>query len=168
MQIYAIGSAVLLLLASSSSVYARAIIYGWGERIVLVGDLPPDVRAQIRQETQQDVAIGFCYRYWYLFADGFDFWRWNGRYVVYGNNKYWNFTDDELLELAHNLPFGRFGRWDNSCPRIGRLRFTLYRRGERHRQVQGKALARRHGHRSTPGRPDRGGSNSGRWNLFNP
>jgi tetratricopeptide (TPR) repeat protein len=77
----------------------RGIAYGWGEKIVHVGDLPPEVRAELRKETNNDLAIGFCYQHSWLFGDGFDFWTWHGKYVLFEGNKLIELTDEQFVQL---------------------------------------------------------------------
>jgi hypothetical protein len=93
---------VLLLGGEANAARARpigCIAYGWGETIVPVRDVPAEARAELRKATNRDLAIGFCYRHWFLFGDGFDFWTWNGQFVLFQGDRYWPLTDEDLVRL---------------------------------------------------------------------
>ena len=88
----------------------RGIAFGWGEKIVHIADLPPDVRAELQKEMNHDLAIGFCYRHGWLFGDGFDFWTWDGKYVLFDGNHIFDLTDEEFVQLLGKERFNSLGK----------------------------------------------------------
>lgn len=113
MKPFLLACVILLMPGWTSTALAqprRGIAYGWGEEIVHVRDLPPDVRADLRQQMNHDLAVGFCYRHWYLFGDRFDFWTWDGKYVLFQGDRFFELTDEEFVQLLGMEEFGALGK----------------------------------------------------------
>jgi tetratricopeptide (TPR) repeat protein len=81
------------------------IHYGWGDKIVYLAEPPDTVRRSWREQMGRDVAIGFRYEHCFLFVDGLDFWSWGGRYVLYDDEFYWDFTDQDFARLVGQEQF---------------------------------------------------------------
>jgi hypothetical protein len=106
MSIASSGGLTAALLTLSPLIPSRAaappplipIIYGHGETIAHLGDLPPDVRNELRRELNQDVALGYAYSYFHIFWG--NLWTWNGRYVLYQGNRYWELKPEGLKQIV--------------------------------------------------------------------
>jgi tetratricopeptide (TPR) repeat protein len=102
MRVFLLASIVLVVPGWAGTTLAqegKGIAYGWAEKIVHVRDLPPDVREKLRKETGAYLAVGFRYRHWFLFGPGFDFWTWDGRYVLYQGDRYFALSDEQFEQL---------------------------------------------------------------------
>jgi tetratricopeptide (TPR) repeat protein len=88
----------------------RGFQYGWSETIVPVCDLPPEVRAGLKKDTNHDLAVGFCYRHAFLIGEEFNFWTWDGKYVLFENNLYYNLTDEQFVQLLGKEKFDSLGK----------------------------------------------------------
>lgn len=105
--------AILAFLGWTNSAFAqpnRGITTGSGEKIVHLRDLPPDLQAQLRQTTKHDLALGFCYCHHFAFAEGFDLWTSDGRYVLFEGDLYYPVTDEELAQLIGKEEFAALGK----------------------------------------------------------
>jgi hypothetical protein len=106
-------SCIVLLLpgwATSVSAQPKGIQYGWGDKVVHVADLPAEVRGLFQKEMGPDVAIGFFYRHWFLFGDGFDFWTWDGKYVLFTRNEYWPMPEEGFKRILGPERFAALGQ----------------------------------------------------------
>jgi hypothetical protein len=63
------------------------IIFGSGEEIDRVGDLPDDVKEQIPSEMGPGVSIGFHYHRFHIYW--LNLWTWDGQHVLYQGDRYW-------------------------------------------------------------------------------
>ena len=105
----------LLLTAAAPTARAQVIPvrlppHGWADRIVPLGDLPPDARAQLKKATGQDLALGFLYRHAFVFGEAFDLWTWNGQYVLYQGDRYFPLTDEDLQDLLEPDAYAALGK----------------------------------------------------------
>lgn len=98
------------------------VAWGKKESILHVAPLPPPVQAAVREAAGRDVAIGYAYQHYFLFADDFSLWTWGGRFVLFQGNEYWPVTGAELagmlgkeqadalrVPLRYTFPPGLFG-----------------------------------------------------------
>lgn len=98
------------------------VAWGKKESILHVAALPPPVQAALRETTGRDVAIGYAYEHYFLFADDFSLWTRGGRFVLFQGNDYWPVTEAELagmlgkeqadalrVPLRYTFPPGLFG-----------------------------------------------------------
>jgi hypothetical protein len=87
----------------SGSVLAQRIIlipeHGAGDKVVVICNLPPEVRPAVREALQCEPQVAFLYWRCYLFRDGFDFWTSNGRFVLYHDGQYWEFPRETLEKM---------------------------------------------------------------------
>ena len=96
MRYFLLSSLVLLIPSGSALAQRRGFLYGWSDTIVHVRDLPADLRAELKKDTKLDLAVGFYYRHWFLFGKGFDFWTWDGKFVLFQGDKYYPVSPDNL------------------------------------------------------------------------
>jgi hypothetical protein len=57
-----------------------------------------------------NLAVGFHYRRCFLFGEGFDFWSWDGKYVLYQGDKYFTPTDEQLTQWLGKDQFDALGK----------------------------------------------------------
>ena len=80
-RVFALVFLVFFVVVVAFALLPIPVFYGWGEEIDHVGDLPSDIKEDIRRELGRDPAIGFAYRRFHIFW--LDFWTWDGRHVLY-------------------------------------------------------------------------------------
>lgn len=118
---------VLLALAPGTSRAGIPVIYGTGDTVARVADLPPDHPAL--REFSPTAAVG--YKYWRFHIYWCDLWTSGGEFVVYGDNRYIPLGNDPAeVEQATGVPRARLGRpllytfplgWLIGCGLIGGL-----------------------------------------------
>ena len=86
------------------------IPYGWGEKIIHVEDLQPDVQAELKSITNQDLAVGFIYGHRYFFHENFDLWTWGGRLVLFSGEQYWELPDEALADILGKEKFAAWSK----------------------------------------------------------
>ncbi len=101
---FASACVVLCLTAGScSEVLAQQmpepILWGWGEKIKPIQDLPPNAREQAKQALGKEVAVGYHYKHFCLFGEPADVWTWGGQYVLFRGNNYWPTSPAQLEPL---------------------------------------------------------------------
>jgi hypothetical protein len=74
------------------------IIHGRGEKIVPLGELPPQALVELRRELQHDVSLGYAYKYWHVYWC--PVWTWDGKYVLYHNDKSWVLKEEHLRNVT--------------------------------------------------------------------
>jgi hypothetical protein len=98
-----VSVALLCTPAFSAPAFGQRVIiiprHGSGDELVTLSDLPPEVRAALRQELHCEPAAGFIFWRCYVFANGFDLWTWNGRFVLYEGSRYWELPREEIEQL---------------------------------------------------------------------
>lgn len=72
--------------------------HGWGEKVLILSDLPPEAQAAVRQELKQNAQLGFLFWRCYAFKEGFYFWTWNGRFVLYADGMVWEVPPETLIQ----------------------------------------------------------------------
>jgi tetratricopeptide (TPR) repeat protein len=94
---------VCMLPGASGTAFAQRFIvipeHGYGDQVVVLGDLPPQARAAVREQIHCEPQVAFLYWHWYAVSDGFDFWTSNGRFVLYDGERYWALPHESLAEL---------------------------------------------------------------------
>jgi tetratricopeptide (TPR) repeat protein len=88
----------------------HAIEYGLDDKVVQVAELPPPIRANAKQQLGADVAVCFYYKRAYLFGPGFDFWTWDGQYVLSDGRNAWTIDRESLARLVGQEEFDKFGK----------------------------------------------------------
>ena len=84
------------------------IIYGHGEKVEKMGELPDGARESIRTELGQEVSVGFLYRHAHVYH--LDFWTWDGKHVLFNGDRYWKMEDGQWLMLLSESPSQKFGK----------------------------------------------------------
>jgi hypothetical protein len=96
-------SAFLLVAFAPDPAYAQRrgipipVVFGWGEAIDRVGELPESVREEVRRELGTDVSIGYHYQRAHVFW--LSFWTWDGGHVLYQGDRYWKLGPAEWGQL---------------------------------------------------------------------
>ncbi len=72
---------------------------GTGDGVIIVAELPAESRALLRQELGCEPKVAWLYETFCIGSDSFDFWRYNGRFVLMHENKYWNVPRDVLINM---------------------------------------------------------------------
>lgn len=86
------------------------IVWGWGDTVDYVCDLPPGVRVELGTDSQLVPAVGFCYWRFCIFADGFNFWTWNGRYVIYHGSRFVEIPEEDFVQILGEEKFASLGK----------------------------------------------------------
>ncbi|MCA9442906.1 MAG: hypothetical protein KC964_19035 [Candidatus Omnitrophica bacterium] len=68
------------------------IFFGSGEKVIHLADLPKDVKREFRMETGHEGSLGFLYERFHIFY--LDIWTWNGRYVLYEDELYYEISSE--------------------------------------------------------------------------
>jgi hypothetical protein len=93
---------VLSLLLNPAPAEAARIpiffIWGSGETISHLGELPPEVKQSLPPQMPRNLKVGFAYNYFHLFWC--NVWTWNGRYVLYDGNRYMPLQQGDLVTLT--------------------------------------------------------------------
>ncbi len=113
MKPHLLAAAILALPCWTSTARARdqqGILFGPGEALVHVCDLPLEARAELRQRTQFDLAVGYFYQHFSVFDEEFNFWSWDGKYVLYQGRRYLNVTDEEMVQLLGREKYDSLGK----------------------------------------------------------
>lgn len=83
---------VAVCLGMTDAAYARRmplpIVFGWGEDLTNVGELPPEVARQASAEVGTQVQVAFLSNRLHLFW--LPIWTWNGRHVLRSGDRYWD------------------------------------------------------------------------------
>ncbi|MBL8817082.1 MAG: hypothetical protein JNL58_13725 [Planctomyces sp.] len=106
---------LLSIVVSSLSAFADTasagipipILYGDGEEIKDVGEVPPEVARSLADELGAQVRVGFLYHRFHIFW--LDAWTSNGRHVLYSGDKYWTPTSSEWPNIIGGDPAEKFG-----------------------------------------------------------
>jgi hypothetical protein len=87
----------------SKPAFAQRFVYipgsGSGDEVVVLCELPPAVRAAVREELECEPKVAFIYWHCYIFKDGFDFWTSDGKFVLYDKGRYWELPREKLAEM---------------------------------------------------------------------
>src|SRR5260221_9049863 len=72
---------------------------GTSDGVIIVAELPAETRALLRQELGCEPKVAWLYETFCIGSDRFDFWRYNGQFVLMHENKYWNVPRDVLISM---------------------------------------------------------------------
>jgi hypothetical protein len=106
-------SALLLALGGlSQDAYAKRgiplpIVWGQGEKVTQLGELPPDVSRAVAAELGTSVTVAFLHERVHVFW--LDLWTWHGRHVLHGGDKYWEPDSSTWQQLIGDQPAAKFG-----------------------------------------------------------
>ena len=84
------------------------IIWGHGETVSELGNLPDDVREAVAKDLGQEVSVGFVYSRFHLYYA--DMWTWNGRHVLYHGDRCWSPDDAQWRQLLGTSVEEKFGK----------------------------------------------------------
>jgi hypothetical protein len=86
-----------------------------GDEIRKVGDLVGEFKAEADAELGPGVEVGYMYEQFGLFF--LEVWTWDGKYVLFRDDEYWEPTEDELKEIAGVSALEDLGKpWQYSFP----------------------------------------------------
>ena len=89
---------VIGFVSRSADARRGVIVFNHGDSIDHVADLDPEARSEVESELGVPAAIGYKYSSFGLFW--LDLWSWDGSYVLYHEDNYWEVREDVLAELA--------------------------------------------------------------------
>lgn len=69
-----------------------------GDSITDVGELNPEVKEEIEQELGPGVKVGYYYEQFGLFF--VEFWSWDGKFVLYKDDNYWELPEEAMTTAA--------------------------------------------------------------------
>ena len=110
-------AAVWFVLATPQAAFAKGIPIIWGNdsTIKVVGELPEGAREEIVKELKQDVSVGYMYDRFHIYYA--DLWTWNGRYVLFKDDNYWDGTPAQWNGMLGGAPEEKFGKpWSYTFP----------------------------------------------------
>jgi hypothetical protein len=84
------------------------IIWGKGETVAQVGELPPEVQQEATRELGANVSVGFIYNRFHIYYA--DLWTWNGRHVLYTGDKYLALDAAQWQELIGESAESKYGK----------------------------------------------------------
>lgn len=84
------------------------IIWGSGEKMTEMGELPPDVSTAVANELETRVTVAFLHERAHLFY--LDIWTWNGRYVLHSGDQYWELDSDQWRDLIGEDPSEKYSK----------------------------------------------------------
>jgi len=109
--------AFLLVLLPQSEAQARRgiVVVTSGDSITHVADLDPAVADEIEAEAGSGIAVGFKYEQFGLFW--LEVWCWDGEYVLFRGEEYWDLPPDELMAAAGVTSFDELPKpWSYTFP----------------------------------------------------
>jgi hypothetical protein len=92
---------LLLAPAPASAGIPIPIIWGEGDEIDHVQDLPPQLKQELAKEVKgmpSSVAVGFHYKRLHVFWA--NLWTWEGTYCLYAGDQYWPLTLAQVVALT--------------------------------------------------------------------
>ena len=111
-QLLFLGAFLLAFCGYTADAHARRgipipIIWGSGEKMTEMGDLPPDVSRAVAEELGAKVTVAFLHARAHLFY--LDLWTWNGRHVVRSGDKYWEPDSTAWRNMIGEEPSSKYG-----------------------------------------------------------
>ena len=108
-----LGFFVLGTCGITSDAHARRgipipIVWGTGEKLTKIDDLPPEVSRAVAEELGTEVTVAFLHERAHLFW--LDLWTWNGRHVLHSDNKYWEPGPTEWRNMIGGEPSAKYGK----------------------------------------------------------
>ena len=73
------------------------IIWGSGDKLTEMGDLPPEAAATMSQALGAPVKVAFIYERVHIYYG--DLWTWNGRHVLSSGNNIWELKPEQWQRL---------------------------------------------------------------------
>lgn len=92
---------VLVFVLGMQTAEAKIAIINTGDDVVEVGQVKPEMLADVSAATSPDVRVGMKYSRFGLFW--LDIWRWDKKYVLFADTSYWEITEEQAKEVAVSL-----------------------------------------------------------------
>lgn len=83
------------------------IVWGNGPTVKEVGKLPPDAARDAREAVGQSVSVGYLYNHFHIFY--LDFWTWEGQYVLFAGDDFWELQPADWQDLIGGPPEDKYG-----------------------------------------------------------
>jgi len=104
---------MMLLCGTAENAYARRgipipIVWGHGEELTELGELPPDVARGVAEELGTPVTVAFLHERAHVFW--LDLWTWNGRHVLHSGDKYWEPDSTAWQKMIGGDPSAKYGK----------------------------------------------------------
>jgi len=88
---------------SAQEAQARGImIITYGETVMHYADLATDVRQALKDETGQELQVGYLYNSFGVFW--LELWTWDGEYCLYEGDNVLRLTPEQLAEVMKTTP----------------------------------------------------------------
>lgn len=97
----------------SESAYGRGgipipVVWGHGEKLTDLGELPPDVSRGVAEELGRPATVAFLHQYVHIFW--MDLWTWNGRHVLRSDDMYWEPDAPQWERMIGGDPSTKYGK----------------------------------------------------------
>ena len=112
-RIFSFCAFVILICGNTEYAYAKRgipipIVWGHGEEMTELGDLPDDVSQGVAKELGTRVTVAFLHGRAHVFW--LDLWTWNGRHVLHSGDKYWEPDSTAWQKLIGGDPSEKYGK----------------------------------------------------------
>jgi hypothetical protein len=84
------------------------IVWGSGEKMTEMGELPPELSRGIAEKTGNQVTVAFLYERTHVLY--LDVWTWNGRHVIHSGNNYWQPDSTQWRDMIGEDPSAKYGK----------------------------------------------------------
>lgn len=105
------GAFMSLICGTADQATARGvripIVWGHGEELTELGELPQDVAQDIAEELGTPVTVAFLHNRVHVFW--LDLWTWNGRHVLHSGDKYWEPDSTTWQQMIGEDPSAKYG-----------------------------------------------------------
>ena len=84
------------------------VVWGKGEELKELGELPPEVAKTIQEESGKYLKVAYLYERAHVFW--MDIWTWNGRHVLYSGDEYWEPDSETWQAMIGGQPAQKYGK----------------------------------------------------------
>ncbi len=84
------------------------IVWGKGEELKDLGELPPEIAKTIQEESGKSLKVAYLYEHAHVFW--MDIWTWNGRHVLYAGDEYWEPDSETWQAMIGSQPTQKYGK----------------------------------------------------------
>ena len=84
------------------------IIWGHGEKMTEMGELPPEASSNVPGELGTRVTVAFLHERVHVFF--VDLWTWNGRHVLHSTDTYWEPDSTAWRQMIGGEPSTKYGK----------------------------------------------------------
>jgi hypothetical protein len=88
----------LILLFSPSTAEAKFLLITHGDSIDKVADLTEEGKKSVKEQIGEDLEVGYMYGQFGIFY--LNIWTWNGKYVLFAGDEYFDASPEEIAALA--------------------------------------------------------------------